>query len=321
MIKPYLMKLSIRGKSHKKRGKKNEDYIIIKKLDQKRVLIIAADGVSSCLYGGKSSKMVVKCFYAFVRKDLLKCNNEEEIRNAFIEASNKTLACLNKVADTKGGLKEWGTTLEVGFFYDGVVYYWHCGDGAILSLREDGYVDITTNELHKGESLHSVVPFSTRESWEFGAFNENKSLGMAVMTDGVYELLRPLVIRNYGYEYEPVLFIPAVDRRCHNSSKKEHYKYISRLFNGVIKDDEAVGKLKEICKEIENELDDAYGCENDCKLIQDMKLVTMYETSVNDDMTIGLFVGEFPKVYMNIREPDYEWIMKEDFKKAYPQYF
>lgn len=317
-MESYLMKNSTRGKAHKKRGKKNEDYIIAKRIDVDKILIIAADGVSACLYGGRASKLVVKCFYAFVRDELKKCKNEEEIRNAFLNASDKTLICLKEVATRKGGIREWGTTLEVGFYCNGEVYYLHCGDGAIFSITKDGFVNFTTNELHKGEGMKSVVPFSERNSWELGKFTD-KSIGMVVMTDGVYELIRPIGIRNYGYEYEPAIFIPVIDRRCHLNLKNNHYTYVNKLFNGVIKDEEAIDKLKIIQKESNRELIEDY--EVDYKMLQDSKLVTRYESMINDDMTIGIFISGYPKEYKDIREPDYKWIIEEDFKRAYPQYF
>lgn len=120
----------------------NQDYFVIKNLDDGLVLMIVCDGMGGANGGSEASMLAALTFAEYTEKHL-DVNNKNEylyVLECALELANKT------VCDKAGSSKElegMGTTL-VGVLYDGESYYciW-VGDSRIYAMTESGLCQIS----------------------------------------------------------------------------------------------------------------------------------------------------------------------------------
>jgi protein phosphatase len=135
------MQISYFGKSDRgKKRKKNEDFILTKKIDQNEYLFIISDGMGGHRYGEVASKLASLTFsnvYQKKRKAGIPAAKamEESIFESNLKVYDKSYE--NQV---KSGM---GTTVSVLVVKDEVGYIAHVGDSRIYLIRGDHMIKLT----------------------------------------------------------------------------------------------------------------------------------------------------------------------------------
>lgn len=322
-MKPYHMRVSKRGASHIKNGLPNQDSVMMKEFSEGVWTIVATDGVSSCRYATEASHIVSAGIMKRLEEALDKepadkfeknpAKKDRYYEKLLWEIARGTKKELEETVANKGhDIKDYGTTLEIALYILGTVYVLHCGDGLILSVRNTGEIDMTDTLLHVGETAHSVIPFVCEKRWESKIYKN--SIGMAVMTDGMYEAVSPIHIQGYGYAYDPSLLLPLLDMRAHGN-RLFYRKYVNSFAQGKVSDEVSAKLISNLYQHMRRERS---FIEETMLNIRRYEPCKNYVNGCSDDMSIGIIMFSLPDDYEQMSIPDYEYIARKDFEKCYP---
>ncbi len=191
-----LIAFSLQGKSHKQSNMPLQDNHALRLLPNGWSLLVVCDGVGSNLYSDRGSRIAANSFADFVVQYLGSFLNAESLFNLMISAAHYATGKLKDVAFEEGNpIREYNTTLHAAIYANGMVYYFHSGDGGIIVLNSEGTFQSLT-EPQKDQEY--VIPLlSNPENWEVGQ-TDTRVQSVLLCTDGVYDKLAGAILRKHG---------------------------------------------------------------------------------------------------------------------------
>jgi protein phosphatase len=132
------MKVAYKTDIGKKRTT-NEDSIFV---DESKNIFLIADGLGGHQAGEVASNMAVKESYSYLKRNLSKAENEEDISNLLIKSLMKAHNAIKAKSTTDINLIGMGTTLVEMLVKDSKAHICHIGDSRVYFLR-DGIKQVT----------------------------------------------------------------------------------------------------------------------------------------------------------------------------------
>lgn len=143
-------------------GKKrtiNEDSIFV---DESKNIFLIADGLGGHQAGEVASNMAVKETYSYLKRNLSKAENEEDVSNLLIKSLMKAHHAIRAKSTTDINLIGMGTTLIEMLVKDSKAHICHVGDSRVYFLR-DGIKQITKDHTfdnylaeHKNKKMKPI---------------------------------------------------------------------------------------------------------------------------------------------------------------------
>ncbi|GHU16038.1 hypothetical protein FACS1894163_04660 [Spirochaetia bacterium] len=190
----YSYGVTLPGTYHIKNNIVCQDDHKIVKGDDNFAIAAVADGVGSEKYTDVASKLAVHSSTEYCKKSITKNSKPEEILGSIKESFKAALTSIEKIAEMNGlPLDQYDTTLSLAVLINDTLYYGHSGDSGIVALTTEGLYEKVT-EQQKDEN-GCVFPLPFVEKWVFNQF-EKKVCSVFLATDGIYETLFPVLIRN-----------------------------------------------------------------------------------------------------------------------------
>lgn len=153
------------------------------------VIAVIADGVGTAMYSDIGAKLaadtLISLFLENYYDDMSDIEGIQLLENGYREA----LLNINKLAEEKQyDTRIFDTTLTCIVITNLWGIYGHCGDGAILIIKQNGILEKITVE-YSGQFANEVFPLSAgREFWNFGICEYN-ALSYILVTDGILNFL------------------------------------------------------------------------------------------------------------------------------------
>lgn len=274
------------GSSHISKGVPCQDSNRIVTLPNEWIVAAIADGVGSARHSDIASNLATEKFVSRCENDITPEMSAEEIKEVILSAFYDANTAIRECASENDHIiTEYDTTLS-GVVYTGkTVIYGHSGDGGIVGLTNSGdYVLITKPQ--KAEDGICVIPLRAGESsWEFGVC-ENEFASVLMVTDGVYDVFTPYLLR----DQQMPLYIPLI-------------RYF--MDNNVLK------LNQDNCSEVaESRINFING--DKCKSITDDKTIVVL---VNSDIKPEMKEEDYYK------EPDWAKLQDDWNRRAYPHLY
>lgn len=194
--KQTLLAFSLQGKSHSQSKTPLQDNHALRFLPNGWSIAVVCDGVGSKPHADDGSQLAANAFADFFVKYFGSYQDENSIYSLLICAAHyATGEMYYKASLEQNNIHDYNTTLHAAVFANGLVYYFHSGDGGIIVLTKNGIFERLT-EPHKDEQY--VIPLlSGPNHWEVG---KSKDIVQSVLlcTDGVYDKLSGAILRKYG---------------------------------------------------------------------------------------------------------------------------
>ncbi|MCX8074676.1 MAG: Stp1/IreP family PP2C-type Ser/Thr phosphatase [Clostridia bacterium] len=199
-----------------KKREKNEDYYLVKKMDDNSYIYIVADGLGGYSSGEVASKLACDHIIQYFEKKYLKnkdINVCDVLKQAVISANNE----IYKLEKTDDKYKGMGTTVVIFCSINSKLYYTSIGDSRMYNItdgflkmdqitEDDTYVNtlLKTNVINEEEALNHPQKHMLTKA--LGVFNkidvdvyevdENINGYLVICTDGVTNMLEEKEILN-----------------------------------------------------------------------------------------------------------------------------
>lgn len=280
--------ISIRGTSHEKMDKPNQDFSLCIK-EKNLVFAGIADGVGSSRHSEIASKEAIITSVNYCKDNIKEedFDDEEKILNIIKEAYSKAQSNIENIAlENNNSFNDYDTTLSLVIYNGTKVYYGHSGDGGIILLNKKGdYIKLTKPQ--KGDNGVSVIPLRFGESsWEFGIYKDEEVASVLLATDGVYDLFFPYLLKD-----------------------EEVSIYIS--FARYFMDNHILELNEDNIEDIKNEKQEFLNSEI-CREVYDDKTILVI---VNPDIVSDIKDDDYYK------EPNWDELLEKWNKKAYPHLY
>lgn len=196
--KAAMIGLSLRGKDHISHQVPLQDYHLLRILPNGWLLAVVCDGVGSEPYSDVGSVIAAKSFADFICEYWGVYVDEVNIHNIMKSAALFATGKIKKKSEEDGNsIYDYSTTLHAVIFADGIVYFFHSGDGGIVAMFEDGNFSLIT-EPQKGSDKQSVIPLlSSPAYWQIGTVKK-KAISIMLCTDGLYDKIVSTPLKRYG---------------------------------------------------------------------------------------------------------------------------
>lgn len=165
-------------------------------------------------------------------------------------AFSKALIRIQDMANSEAlPLAAFDTTLTACLFDGENLAYGQVGDGGAVALCSDGlYRQVTTAQ--KGDAANQTVPLRGRAWWKFDMF-EYKVISVALMTDGIYDVVCPSVLSNQAQPIYVAFIRPFLDNSLTHLNTAEDFEhmgnraksFIDGLPGSQISDDKSIAVL------------------------------------------------------------------------------
>jgi tetratricopeptide (TPR) repeat protein len=185
--------MSIEGPYHTKNGIVCQDSNRIRiSKDRDYCIAAIADGVGSALHSDVASKIAADQSVDYCFDKISPAMPDIDIQRIIKESFTIAKNAIEKEANYDN-LDQYDTTLSLAVYLNDTLHYGHSGDGGIVALTLDGLYKKVTEQKRFEDKY--VYPLSSSEQWVFGTYEE-KVASVLLATDGVYEALFPVLIRN-----------------------------------------------------------------------------------------------------------------------------
>lgn len=191
----YAYGVTQRGTYHIKSNLVLQDAYKIEKYSKNVCIAAIADGLGSEEHSDIASSLVVETVSQYCKMNIKMRSSDEdiinEIRNSFFWAQKR----IEEEVEKRGHeLDQYGTTLSLAILINDTLYYGHAGDSGIIALTTDGLYEKITTQQRDEEGR--VYPLNFNEDkWVFGKA-QNKVASVFLATDGMYETLFPIYLRD-----------------------------------------------------------------------------------------------------------------------------
>ena len=163
-----------------KRRETNQDFFLIRELDENNVLMVVCDGMGGTNGGSEASRIAAESFVSYVERHF-----EKEKKDEYLSVLEGALGCANENVSSKAkSSKDYegmGTTLVCAIF-DGESYYclW-VGDSRRYAIADNGLLQIS----HDHSFVQSLVDNGSITREEARTHPNRNIITKAVGTEGV----------------------------------------------------------------------------------------------------------------------------------------
>jgi len=163
---PRLYAASVPGLKHEKKEAACEDASGKTTIDAKTAVLVVADGVSSCRYGGKGARVAARAAKEEIRVQLLNhpdpTKDPEKWMAALFAKVRRQME--RTAARLDCGLQDLGTTLLVGIYQKPYWVVAQVGDGGIVAKKEDVFKVVLAGRPQEQDNW--VVPLTASKWYE-----------------------------------------------------------------------------------------------------------------------------------------------------------
>ena len=191
-----MIAFSLRGKSHLKNNMPLQDWHALRVLPNGWSLAVICDGVGSKPFADEGAKVAANAFADFVVRFFGSYQDAKSVLTLLKCAAHYATGKISQAAHEKGrDIHDYSTTLHAAIFANGIIYYFHSGDGGAISLTEDGSFERITEPQKEDEY---VIPLlAGPEAWTTG-ISKSRAQSVLLCTDGLYNKLAGSVLKKYG---------------------------------------------------------------------------------------------------------------------------
>ena len=191
-----LIAFSLQGKSHKRQNMPLQDSHAIRVLPNGWNLAVVCDGVGSKPCSDEGARTAANAFANFVTDFWGSYQNPESILNlmkcAALYATGKMLGLAKQ---NERSIHDYSTTLHAVIYANGMLYWFHSGDGGIIALMKDGTYQPLTNPQKEGEYVLPLLEGPQR--WILGK-SDAPVQSVLLCTDGIYDKIAGTILRRHG---------------------------------------------------------------------------------------------------------------------------
>jgi hypothetical protein len=157
---PRLYAASVPGLKHEKKEEDCEDASTKATIDAETAVLVVADGVSSCRYGGKGARVAAAAAKEEIRIQLLDHPDPTKDPKRWMAALfAKVRRQLARSADRLGcGIQDMGTTLLVGIYQNPYWIVAQVGDGGIVAKKGTRFEVVLAGRPQQQENW--VIPLT-----------------------------------------------------------------------------------------------------------------------------------------------------------------
>jgi serine/threonine protein phosphatase PrpC len=194
--------VSITGTRNKKENNQNQDAFVCKATEEVAYVAVA-DGLGSCKYSEKGSKLAIKCLEEWIKNDLHKYPTPSE---EMVAVLNNKLIDRWRLKITEGHYKDYDTTLLYAILLQDYLIVGGIGDGMILCHFDNQIKEFSWD---KNEFSNRTLSLSANHAKDFvrgelvRLTDTSYPLTLIMATDGVAEDLDPnskVSLPNYLYK-------------------------------------------------------------------------------------------------------------------------
>lgn len=211
------------------------------------VVAAVADGLGSEKFSDVGSSIASRVSVEYCAKNYVPEMNMEDIQkmmnNAFVYGWK---AVCEKAVEDGNSFDEYDTTLCL-VIYDGKsIYYGQSGDSGMITLGEDGYYKVITEQQRDDDGCVFPLCFGP-DYWKFGK-EEGPFHSVMLMTDGVLEQMIPPVL-NKDNPGQYILNIPNLEKLMNrtedddeiiNEVQTQLFEYFENYPSYALDDDKTV---------------------------------------------------------------------------------
>lgn len=191
----YAYGITQQGAYHRKKDIACQDAHKYIKCSNNTAIAAVADGLGSELYSDVASKIAVETSTQYCADRICDLNKDDDILRVICNAFTLSQDTIEKRAAEDGhDIDQYDTTLSLVVFKNGSVYFGHSGDSGIIAYTTDGMYEKVT-EQQRDEDGRVFPLFFGEQKWVFGK-HPKTAASIFLATDGIYELLFPVYIRN-----------------------------------------------------------------------------------------------------------------------------
>ena len=315
-----LIAFSLQGKSHKQSGTPLQDNHALRILPNGWSLLVICDGVGSKSHSDDGSRIAANAFADFTVRFFGSYLDKNSILNLLVCAAHYATGEMNQAAQVKDcPVHDYNTTLHAVIFANGLVYYFHSGDGGIIALTEDGSFDCLTIPQKYQEY---VIPLLDGPShWQVG-MSTNRAQSVLLCTDGVYDKLAGSVLRKHGDGIDRGICTFFLNPWCYDNwdSPETVMRQMSLVFTEQAKPNDFYQILaKGIAQGLPEEEEAASVFVRDWIYCDNYPLTALQ--GIQDDITVAIVqnTAERPsrKPMEYLKGPDWETIRKRVYNSLY----
>ncbi len=191
----YTYGVTQQGPYHIRNGLVCQDAHRIVKCSENMAVAAVADGLGSEEHSDIASQTAAELSAAWCAKRLSEQSADDEILTAVREAFAFSQREIERIAEKNGhDTDQYDTTLSLAVLIGDRLYYGQAGDSGIVALTSDGTFEKVTQQQRDEEGRVYPLYFG-EEKWVIGKF-EKPVASVFLATDGIYEILFPVYIRN-----------------------------------------------------------------------------------------------------------------------------
>lgn len=170
-----------------------QDAHFCKILGDSFAIASVADGLGSELYSDIASKIAAETSVLFCEERITMQTPDEEIESIIKKSFAVALEKIQETATAAGhDDDQYDTTLALGVYRKGTLYFGNAGDSGIVVLKKDGtYAPVTAQQRDENGCVFPLC--FGEEKWVFGKQEDVASVLLA--TDGMYETLFPYLLK------------------------------------------------------------------------------------------------------------------------------
>ena len=187
---------SLQGKSHRRQHLPLQDCHAVRSLQNGWSLAVVCDGVGSKPHSDEGSRIAANAFANFVTDFWGSYQDPDSILNLMKCAALYATGKMRNLAEKSGNsIHDYSTTLHAAIYANGMLYWFHSGDGGIIALMKDGTYKLLTTPQKDEEYVLPLLEGPSR--WELGK-SEDPVQSVMLCTDGIYDKIAGTVLRKYG---------------------------------------------------------------------------------------------------------------------------
>lgn len=241
----YAYGITLQGLDHAQHGVECQDaHRISEPSDDFRVAAVA-DGLGSERYSGIASKIAADTAVNYCASKIEKGMSDQAIQGVIRVAFDESWQAVQiKAAEDQHEIDQYDTTLSLAVYMNDTLHFGHSGDSGILALRADGLYEKVT-EQQRDENGY-VFSLCCADRWVFGTFGK-KTAAVFLATDGIYDTLFPLYIRDAPVNIHVALasyFLDneklRIDTLGEEEVQKKREDFLKRIPSNQVSDDKTV---------------------------------------------------------------------------------
>ncbi len=268
----YAYGLTQQGAYHIKQNMVCQDSHNIIKFGEDMIVAAVADGLGSEQYSDIASRLAADISTNYCAENIQHSSSDEDILDIIQQSFQQAQWTIEQTCVEQGHeADQYDTTLSLAVLINDSLYYGHSGDSGIVALTTEGlYYKVTTQQRDEDGRVFPL--FFGPEKWEFGKFNQSV-VSVFLATDGMYEILFPIYIRNEKVNIYVALAQFFMDPQALHieelgepTVQAEMDKFVSSISEAQVNDDKTIVVMMNTSIKYTKQFDSYYAEPNWCEL-------------------------------------------------------